>query len=145
VAGVPSYAVLGENYTLRIEMQSNATIPVPIIVQVSASVDAIFVHPRVVRMTIPPMTSMVANFTILPFGTPHTGPFNVTALLYVFFPLSMSSPQLVDQATAVVSSIGPNPFPYLEIALISAAVVALVLIVVFYPGIFRKGLSALAR
>ena len=118
VATVPSYAVLGTNYTVRVVIQSSVDIVVPIIVQMSAPVGAIFFHPRVVRMSIPPMGFMVANFTILPFAPPHTRPYNVTALLFVFFPLSMSSPLLVDQVTATVSTIGPNPFPYLEVVVI---------------------------
>jgi len=141
VATVPSYAVLGVNYTVRVVIQSTVDIVVPIIVQMSAPVGAIFFHPRVVRMSVPPMGSIVANFTILPFAPPHTGPYSVTALLFVFFPLSMSSPQLVDQVTATVSTIGPNPFPYLEVVLISAAAVTLVLVAVFYRDISRKGTS----
>ncbi len=142
VATVPSYAVLGTNYTLRVVIQSTVNQTVPVIVQVSAPVEAIFVHPRIVKMSISPMGEMVANFTILPFGPPHTGPYNVTALLFVFFPLGMSSPQLVDQVTATVSSIGPNPFPYLEVVLISAAAVTLILIVVFRRDILRKQASS---
>jgi len=145
VATVPSYAVLGTNYTLRVVIQSSADIVVPVIVQMSAPVGAIFFHPRVVRMSVPPMGSMVANFTILPFAPPQTGPYKVTALLYVFFPLSMSSPLLVDQVTATVSSIGPNPFPYLEVVLISAAAVTLILIAVFYRDISRKETSDFSR
>ncbi len=144
-ATVPPYAVLGENYTLRVAIQSSMNMVVPVIIQVIAPVDAIFVHPQVIHMDIQPNGSQVANFTILPFGVPHTGPFQVTALLYVFFPLSMSSPQLVDQVTATVSSIGPNPFPYLEIVLVSASVVTLILIAVFYQDISRRGTAALSR
>jgi hypothetical protein len=145
LATVPSYAVLGTNYTVRVVIQSNVDIVVPIIVQMSAPVGAIFFHPRVVRTSVPPMGSVVTNFTILPFAPPRTGPYNVTALLFVFFPLSMSSPQLVEQVTATVSTIGPNPFPYLGLVLISAAVVALVLIAVFYRDIPRKGASGPPR
>ncbi len=145
MATVPSYAVLGTNYTVRVVIQSSVDIVVPIIVQMSAPVGAIFFHPRVVRMSIPPMGFMVANFTILPFAPPHTGPYNVTALLFVFFPLSMSSPLLVDQVTATVSTIGPNPFPYLEVVVILAAAVTIVLIAVFYRDISRKGASGPSR
>lgn len=142
---VPSYAVLGENYTLMVVIQSSVNITVPIIVQVSTPVTAIFVHPKAVRMDVPPMGSMVANFTILAFGTLRSGPFNVTALLYVFFPLSMSSPQLVDQASGIVSTIGPNPFPYLEVVLISGVAVTLILVAVFYPDVFRKGIAVFSK
>ena len=48
------------------------------------------------------------------------GRFNVTALLFVFFPLSMSSPLLVNQAEATVFSIDANPFPYLAVVLVFA-------------------------
>lgn len=144
-ATVPSYAVLGENYTVRVVIQSSVGIVVPVIVQLSTPVDAIFVHPRIVRMDVQPGSSAVANFTIVPFGKPHTGPFNVTAQLYVFFPDSMSSPQLVDQATATVSSIGPNPFPYLWVVLASAGAVTVILVAVFYPSVFRRGLAAFSR
>jgi len=139
VATVPSYGVLGENYSLRVVIQSSANITVPIIVQLSVPVDGIFAHPRVVHANVQPMGSTVANFTILPFGPVRSGPYNVTALLYVFFPQAMSSPLLVDKATATVSTIGPNPFPYLQVALISAGVVTLVLVAVFYPRVFRRG------
>jgi hypothetical protein len=142
---VPSYAVLGENYTLMVVIQSSVDIAVPIIVQVSTPVTAIFVHPKAVRMDVPPMGSMVANFTILAFGAPRSGPFNVTALLFVFFPLSMSSPQLVDQASGIVSTIGPNPFPYLEVVLISGVAVTLILVAVFYPDVFRKGIAVFSK
>lgn len=137
-SSVPAYAVLGTNYTLKVVIQSSVDIVVPVIVKVSTPVQAIFVHPQAIHLQIQPESSMIANFTILPFGAPRTGPYNVTALLYVFFPLSMSSPELVDQTTVIVSSIGPNPFPYLTVAIVSAAVVTLVLVAVFYPGIFRR-------
>ena len=138
LADGPLYAVLGENYTLRVVIQNNADIVVPVVVQVTTPVGAIFVHPRVIRMSVAPSSSMVANFTILPFGHPRTGPYNVTALLFVFFPLSMSSPLLVDRVTATVSTIGPNPFPYLDVVLVSAAAVVLVVVAVFYGQIFAK-------
>lgn len=137
-ASVPLYAFLGENYSLRIIINSNANLTVPIIVELSVPVGAIYVHPRVVRTSIQPGGLVLANFSILPFGIPHQGPYNVTALLYVFFPLSMSSPLLVDQATGVVSSIGYNPFPYLPLALVSAAAAGLILVLAFYTEIFRK-------
>lgn len=140
-ASVPQYALLGENYSLRIIINSNANLTVPIIIEVSVPVGAIYVHPRVVRTSIQPGGLVVANFSILPFGTPHGGPYNVTALLYVFFPLSMSSPLLVDQATGTVSSIGYNPFPYLPLVLASAAAASLALILVFYKEIFRKDVT----
>ncbi len=145
VTAVPSYAVLGENYTLRVVVQSSANITVPIIVRVSTPVDAIFVHPQIVHANVQAMGSAVANFSILPFGAPNSGPFNVTAELYVFFPDSMSSPLLVDQANAVVEGIGPNPFPYLDIAVISAVVITLVLIAAFYPRAYRRMTTVISR
>lgn len=137
-ASVPLYALLGENYSLRVIVNSNANLTVPIIVELSVPVGAIYVHPRVVKTSIQPGGLVMANFSIVPFGIPHLGPYNVTALLYVFFPLSMSSPLLVDQATGVVSSIGFNPFPYLPVVLVSAAAAGLVLVLAFYKEIFRK-------
>jgi hypothetical protein len=138
-ASVPSYAVLGENYTLSLVVQNKANITVPIVLQVVASVDAIYTYPRVVRTSILPDTSLtVRNFTMVPFGAPHQGgPFNITAELYVFYPNKMSSPQLIGSTTAVVTTIGPNPFPYLDLLVASAAIVAVVLVLVFYPEVVR--------
>jgi hypothetical protein len=136
---IPSYAVLGDNYTVRVVVQSTATISVPIIIQISVPVEAIYVHPQILQTDIQPMGTLVANFTIVPFAPPHTGPYNVTALLYVFFPDSMSSPQLVDQTTATVTSIGPNQFPYLEVVLVGACAVTLVLVAVFYRELTGRG------
>jgi hypothetical protein len=141
MASVPPYAILGDNYSLRVVIDSNASLVVPVIIQISVPVGGIYVHPRVVRGSIQPNSLMLANFTILPFGHPGEGPFNVTVLLYVFFPLTMSSPLLVDQATAPVLSIGPNPFPYLPVVLVSAVAVGVVLVVVFYREIFRKDVT----
>ncbi len=135
---VPSYAMLGENYTVKVVVVSSANITVPIIVQLNAPVDAIFVHPRVVRASVQPDGLVIANFSILPFGAPHRGPSNVTAQLFVFFPDAMTSPALVDQATATVSDIGPSPFPYLGIVLLSTAAVSIVLVAAFYPRVFRR-------
>jgi hypothetical protein len=139
VTSVPSYALLGVNYTLRVVVQSSVSIVVPVVIKIAVPVEAIFVHPQIIKMDVQPESSAIANFTILPFGAPHTGPFDVTAQLYVFFLNSnMSSPELVDQATAVVSSIGPNPFPYLDVVLVSAGAVTIVLVAVFYPDVFRR-------
>jgi len=140
-ASVPSYAILGTNYTLKVLVQSTINMSVPVVVEVSTPVQAIFVHPQAIHMEIQPYSSQIANFTILPFGAPGGGPYNVTALLYVFFPLAMTSPALVNQTTVVVSTIGPNPFPYLEVVLISAVLVTLALVAVFYPGVFGKRFS----
>lgn len=142
---VPSYAVLGDNYTVRVVAQSSATIAVPVIIQMSVPVEAIYVHPQILQAEIQPMGSLVANFTIVPFAPPHSGPFNVSALLYVFFPNSMSSPQLVDKTTATVNTIGPNPFPYLQVILASAVVVTLVLVAVFYRDLTGRGPQASGR
>jgi hypothetical protein len=136
---IPSYAVLGDNYTVRVVVHSTATISVPVIIQISVPVEAIYVHPQILQADIQPMGTLVANFTIVPFAPPHTGPYNVTALLFVFFPDSMSSPQLVDQATATVTSMGPNQFPYLGVVLVGACVAALVLVVVFYRELTGRG------
>jgi hypothetical protein len=138
VTTVPAYAQLGTNYTLRVVVRSNATISVPLIIQVTAPVGAIFTHPRVVRTDIPPNGFTVANFSMVPFASPNTGPYFVKALVFVFFPLSMSVPLLVDQVSGTVVNIGPNPFPYLEVTLVFALVVAVVLVVFFNPWILRR-------
>jgi hypothetical protein len=141
-SNIPDYPLLGENYTLRVEIQSNASIAVPVIVQVSDPVKSMYINPRIIRLDVPPNGFAVANFTVLPFASPRSSSFNLTAMLFVFFPNSMSSPQLVDQATAIVSSIGPNPFPYLDLLLVSATIVTLILVVVFYPNSFRRLIAA---
>jgi hypothetical protein len=138
VASVPSFAVLGENYSLNVAVTSTVNITVPIIIQLLVPVGAIYVHPRIIRASVQPNGSIDTSFSILPFGHPGEGPFNVTALLFVFFPLSMSSPQLVNQAEATVFSIGANPFPYLPVVLVSAGLVTLALVAIFYREIFRK-------
>jgi hypothetical protein len=142
---VPSYAILARNYTVRVVVQSNASIPVPLIIQLTTPVEALFVHPRVIHVTIQPNTTVVANFSMLPFAAPHGGPYKVTAILFVFFPLSMSSPSLVDQDTVLVSTIGPNPFPYLGVVLVSGFAVTVVLLAVFYPDPFRRAFHRLFR
>jgi hypothetical protein len=142
-ASVPPFALLGDNYSLNVVVLSTVNITVPIIIQLSVPVGAIYVHPRIIRASVQPNGSIETSFTILPFGHPGEGPFNVTALLFVFFPLSMSSPLLVDQAVATVFSIGANPFPYLPVVLVSAGLVTLALIAIFYRNIFRKEATGL--
>ena len=137
---VPSYAVLGQNYSLKVVIANKGSIEVPIMVEVTAPLGAIYVHPRIVSADVPPGGSLeIHNFTMVAFGPPHQGgPFDVVALVYVFFPRAMSSPQLVDQASGVVSTIGPNPFPYAWLAFASVAVVSFVLVAVFYRDIVGK-------
>ncbi len=135
---VPAYAVIGVNYTLKIEILNNANRTVPVVLRVDVPVNAIFVHPQVIRAEIPPNGTLEANFTMVPFGHPQAGPFDVTLLLYVFFPDAMTSPVLVDQAIGVVATIAPNQFPYLAIVLASAAAITLILVVVFSPEIFHR-------
>jgi len=139
IASVPSSATVGENYTLSVEVQSTANVTVPIIVRVIAPVSAIFVHPQILRADIPPNGTVLATFTIVPFIIWHQGPMNVTASLWVWFIHKTSTPQLVDQATAYVYSIRPSAFPYLKVLLISGATVAIVLVLVFYPNVIRRG------
>jgi hypothetical protein len=141
---VPAYPLLGGNYTLRIVVQNTANITVPIMVRVTATVGAIYTHPKILRTDVQPNGIVTLDeFTMVPFGPPHQGgPFSVTALLYVFFPDQMSSPELVDQATAQVSAIGTNPFPTLDWVVVSAIAITVALAVVFYSPLFRGRTSS---
>lgn len=135
---VPSTATVGGNYTLRIQIQSTANITLPVIVRIVAPVSQVFVHPLLLRTSVPAMGSITANFTMVPFVIWHAAPINVTAAVWVWFTGKMPTPELFDQSSAYIYNIDSSPFPYLPVLLIFGAVVTVVLIVVFYPNLVRR-------
>lgn len=142
-SSVPSSATLGQNYTLRVLIESSSNLTLPIIVRVLAPVETILIHPLVLRTDLAPMGSLVANFSIVPFVSWNKAPINVTAAAWVWFINQMSTPRLVAQTTAYIYTIGGGSPSYLNV-LVFAAVVAVVLAVVAvtYRYSHRRGATA---
>ena len=135
---VPSTATVGGNYTLRIQIQSTSNLTLPVIVRIVAPVSEVFVHPLLLRTSVPAMGSITANFTMVPFVIWHATPINVTAAVWVWFTGKMPTPELFDQSSAYIYNINASSFPYLPLILVFGAVVTVVLIVVFHPNLIRR-------
>lgn len=119
ISTVPSYAVLGHNYTVKILVKSNSDQPVPIILRVSAPVDVIYTHPLLMQLVVEPGEQIMANFSLIAFNR-YTGLINVTAILWVWFFAQMSRPEVVQQLSTVINGVEPSPLSTYALVLIVA-------------------------
>ena len=108
LATVPSYAVIGLNYTVKVLVRNNASSPVPIVLWIVAPVDSVLIRPYQIFSVVPANQGFLANFSLVAFHQPASGHNNVTAVLSVWAFTNMSRPQVVQQVNAVMFSAAPS-------------------------------------
>jgi len=130
---IPSYALLGRNYTVKVLVSNTSNEPVPIILRVNGPVNLIYTHPLLLQLVVGPGQQVLANFSLVPFSI-FRGPINMTAVLWVWFFDQMSRPEIAEQVSAIIGGVQPSQSSTLAlvsvVALVSAATVAAVYVVV---------------
>ena len=125
---VPSYAVLGHNYTVRILVKNNSDQPAPIILRVNVPVDVIYTHPLLQQLVVEPGQQVLANFSLIPFNR-YSGPINVTAILWVWFFAQMPRPVVVQQLSTIINGVAPSPLSNYALVLVVGLSVAAAVVV----------------
>jgi hypothetical protein len=120
LATVPSYAVIGHNYTVIVLVTNNLNVSNLVLVRVDAPVDAAYSWPLLQTQTLQPFQQAFFNFTLIPFGSNSGRPINVTALLWIWNVNSTRAPQLVQSASKLISGVTPSS------QVVAAAVVIIV-------------------
>jgi len=126
---VPSYASVGQNYTVKVMVTSNSNVTVPVLIRLEAPVDAFYIHPFLVEGSVSPHGSLLANFSLIPFGSSFRGTLNVTAVVSIWALNSMSRPQTVDSASLIVGSIRPQVAGQVTLVLSGLVVLAFLVVV----------------
>jgi hypothetical protein len=127
---VPSYAVLGHNYTVKLLVSNTSNESVPIILRVSVPVGLIYTHPTILQLIVEPDQQVLTNFSLIAFDK-YNGPINVTAILWVWFYDNSSRPVVAEQISTVIDSVTPSPLSSIALISIVALSVTTAAIVVF--------------
>jgi hypothetical protein len=128
---VPSYATVGDNYTVKVLVSNNLDVPVPVLVRVNAPVASIYVWPLLQRGSVPPSGTKMFNFTLIAFSDNSGQPINVTALLWVWFVKNTSSPQLVQSSSKFINGVS-QPVGVLLVSVVGVSLVVAAVVAVFW-------------
>ncbi len=129
-ATLPSYANVGGNYTVKIQVTNNLNASLPILIRLEAPVEVVYIHPLLVEGRILPHGQFIANFTMIPFNSSFQRPLNVTAALSVWFVSTQSRPQLVDSVSFLIYDVRPHVEYQALLALVGLLSLALVVAVI---------------
>ncbi len=136
---VPSYATIGQNYTVKVLVRSSANVTLPVLVRLEAPVDAFYIHPLLVEGSVSPHGELLANFSMVAFGSSYGGVLNVTAVVAIWALNSMSRPQVVDSVSLLVYSIRPLLVNQIALALVGLLVLVFVAIVAIVLANRKEG------
>jgi len=129
-ATVPSYAYLGQNFTVKLEVSNTSNESLPLILELSAPVDMLYVSPLIFHQTIPAGSHQTFNFSVVAIQTASQGSFPVTAKIWIWFIDRMSTPELVSQTTTQIYGIGPSPVARIIVPVLLLTVAAVILVFV---------------
>ena len=125
-SSVPSYAILGHNYTVKVLVTNNLNMSTQVLVRVDAPVGAVYTWPLLQHQSLGPMEETIFNFTLVAFGGNSGKPMNVTAMLWIWPSNSSSTPQLVQTANKAINGVSPSQQAVATVAvLLVGAVVVL--------------------
>jgi hypothetical protein len=137
---VPSYAVLGHNYTVKLLVRNTSDQPVPIILRVNIPVDVIYTHPLLLQLVVGPGQQVLTNFSLIAFNR-YSGLINVTAVMWVWYFDQMPRPQIVQQVSTLIDGVTPSPL--LPVALVAVVALSAAAGAAIYLGIRRSRRGAL--
>jgi hypothetical protein len=126
---VPSYAVLGHNYTVRLLVNNTTNESVPIILRVNVPVGVIYTHPTILQLIVEPGRQVLTNFSLIAFDR-YNGLINVTAMMWVWFYNETSRPVLAEQVSTVINGVLPSPLSTIALVSVVALLVATAAVVV---------------
>jgi hypothetical protein len=115
-ASVPSYAYVGENFSVKMRVINHSNETLPIILGVSAPVDVLYVSPLLVHKDIPPGGALTQTFWVVAIQPNGAGRTTMTGKVWIWFYDRMDTPALVSQTTAQVFGIRPSPLVGTEVA-----------------------------
>ncbi len=136
ISTIPSYAVLGHNYTVRVLVTNHSNQSVPIILRIDGPLDLVYTYPIFVQVAVEPGHQLLSNFSLIAFAT-STQTINVTAKLWVWFFDKTPAPVLVQQVSATIN--GVRSPAYSRIILAGVVVLIALPIVVISIKRLRRG------
>lgn len=137
---VPSHAVLGHNYTVKLLVRNTSNESVPIVLRVNGPVDVIYTHPLLLQVVVGAGQQVLTNFSLIAFNR-YSGLINVTAILWVWYFDRMPRPQIVQQVSALMNGVAPSPLYPFVLVLVGALPLAVVIVVFLRIRRNRRGTS----
>ncbi len=141
VSTVPSYAILGHNYTLYLLVTNTANKSVPVILRVDAPVQSVYTFPVYLHVLVAPESQILTNFTLIAFNLAK-GPLNVTATMWVWFFQQMSRPVIAQQASTIIDGVVPSPESRMTEVLLAVVAVGAVVFAALYVTRKKGGLAS---
>jgi len=135
---VPSYAVLGHNYTVRLLVNNTSNESVPIILRVDVPVDVIYTHPTIQQLIVEPGQQVLTNFSLIAFDR-YSGLINVTATMWVWLYNQTSRPVIAEQVSTVINGVLPSPLSTIALVAVVALLAATATVVVISVRRSKKG------
>ncbi len=104
LATVPSYAVLGHNYTVLVQVANISNESVPIILRIDGPIGTIYTFPVYLQVVLAPNSQTLENFTLIAFNTVK-GLMNITATMWVWYVNKMDRPVVAQQVSTVINGV----------------------------------------
>lgn len=129
---VPSYAVIGHNYTVKVLINNNSDQPIPVILRLIVPVNVMVVHPLIFDSEISPKGQSLANFSLVAFSSSNQEPLIVSAQLSIWFLNNMSRPQMVDDLSTTVYGVNHSPDSQYVFIFVGLLAVASIILLILY-------------
>jgi len=122
---VPSYAILGHNYTVKLLVTNSLNTSMEVLVRLNSPVGAVYTWPLLQDKSLEPGEETLFNFTLVAFGDNSGKPMNVTAMLWIWPFNTTSTPQLVQTASKLIDGVSPSQQAVAAAAVVLVAVIAI--------------------
>ena len=101
ISSVPSYMIIGQNYTMQVLVTNHANVTLPFFVSIVAPVQYLLVDPLSQQAQLSSGESTLLTFRLIAYVS-HSGQMNVTATLWIANGTSRSTPLLIESVTGQV-------------------------------------------
>jgi hypothetical protein len=137
VSTVPSYPVLGHNYTVKLQVTNISNESVPIVLRLDAPIEVVFTSPIYLNVEVGPSSQTTFNFTLVAYAV-QRGPLNVTATMWVWYINQMNRPVIAQQISTSINGVNYSPQSR-EAELLLAVVAVLAVLGGGYALMKRRG------
>jgi hypothetical protein len=104
VSTVPSYAILGHNYTVLVDVTNTSNQSIPITLRVDAPIDIVYTYPVYLQVVVGAYSTLDNNFTLMAFNT-TPALLNVTVTMWIWFTNQMPRPVVAQQLSTVIAGV----------------------------------------
>lgn len=141
-ASIPSYAVIGQNYSVKLVVTNTSNQSIPIIIAMHSSLGAVSITPFQAQLVIGPGKQVSGNFSLIPVNSAPLGPVNVSATVSIWFLSQMPRPQVAQKVSTLIYGIEPYPYAPVIIGASVLIILASVVVVVQHLRRSRRQVSA---